>query len=97
MGGGSPKALFWGSRESVQGEAGPKQGLEDGISGSVQGSADRPHLFSRVPCCSRMALVSLWGEELSSGNWLYGRDTAHTPRVDAGCVEFTESSGAIFC
>lgn len=64
---------------------------------AVQGDADRPHLFSRVPCCSRMALVSLWGEELSSGNRLYGRDMAHTTCMDAGCMEFTESSGVIFC
>lgn len=36
MGGGSPKALFWGSRESQsREEAGTKQGLEEGISGSA--------------------------------------------------------------
>lgn len=37
MSGGSLKALFWGSRESLsREEAGTKQGLEEGISGSVE-------------------------------------------------------------
>lgn len=63
----------------------------------VQGSVGWPHLFSRVPCCSGVALVSLWGEELSSGNRFYSRDMAHTTCMDAGCMEFTEFSGVIFC
>lgn len=63
----------------------------------MQGRAHGPHLFSRVPCCSRMALVSLWGEELASGNRLCGKDREHTPHMDAGCVMFTESSGVVFC
>lgn len=46
MGGGSPKALFWGSRESQsREEAGAKQGLEEGISDSAgQGRQASPVL-----------------------------------------------------
>lgn len=64
---------------------------------AVQGNARGPHLFSRVPCRSRMALVSLWSEELASGNRLCGSDRKHTPHIDAGCMTFRDSSGVIFC
>lgn len=88
-------ALFWGSRESQSKEqAGTKQGQEEGNQ-AVQGSAHRPHLFSRVPCCSRMTLVSLQGEELASGSVV--GDRQHIPHMDAGCRAFVETSSVIFC
>lgn len=64
---------------------------------AVQGNTRGPHLFSRVPCRSRMALVSLWSEELASGNRLCGSDRKHTPHIDAGCMTFRDFSGVIFC
>lgn len=36
--------------------------------------------------------MSLWSEELASGNRLCGSDRKHTPHIDAGCVMIRDSS-----